>query len=131
MTKIYYKSRKMFFNQDWGWYTLEYLFKLQRPDFKDLVEINSFNIPLEKYKGYDFLVEVIVNDDTRVKEIKDIMTNFYKVFFSLEEIVYSKVKEYVTTSTDLIETENWFEVWVEEVDNKIKDWPTKKKYFKI
>ena len=95
MDKLYYKSRKFFYNQDaWG-YTLEYLFEKQRPEYNWLVKINSFAIPHEKYKWFDFLVVIEIYDTSLTKEIQNILnmkiTKFINVIASRFSFTYLNV----------------------------------------
>lgn len=115
--KLYYKSRYNYFNKNEWRYTLEYLYKLQRPDYDfvffqyipDNKYTNGNNICLNGNEKHLVVVDVDLTNTTKtIEDIKYDFDNFYKWLFNLAELTKEQAKEFIDNNTNLIST--WWEV---------------------
>ena len=94
--KLYFKWRYFFYNQ-WNWrYTIDYLFKEQRPDYDITINTYELNSP----KNF---VLVEFDDKYTVEQIRYDFDTFYKWLFNLAELTAEQAKVLLSTNYKEIE----------------------------
>jgi hypothetical protein len=99
MTKLYYKWRYFFYNQGAWRYTIDYLFREQRPDYE--VKIDTYELTNPK----NFVVVEFDETKYKIENIRYDFDTFYKSLFNLAELEREQALDFLRKNSIMKEIE--------------------------